>query len=235
MKKLLKKNQIIITALLIMIAVAGYLNYSQSVVNDMKDKESEVAQTDESIETLSEQSEEDALALSENEIFTAEEEDEYEISEETTATEDFEVADSGELVAKSEETEVGEAVLVSNTIEQDYFTSAKLEREQNRAKSKEILMELVNDENVTKAQKQEALDEILAMTKIAEKENATELMLESKGFSDVVVSMSEGSVDVIVNVSELTTPQMAQIEDIVKRKTGADASEIIINPVVKEP
>ena len=186
MKKLLKKNQIIITALLIMIAVAGYLNYSQSVVNDMKDKESEVAQTDESIETLSEQSEEDALALSENEIFTAEEEDEYEISEETTATEDFEVADSGELVAKSEETEVGEAVLVSNTIEQDYFTSAKLEREQNRAKSKEILMELVNDENVTKAQKQEALDEILAMTKIAEKENAAELMLESKGFSDVV-------------------------------------------------
>lgn len=228
MKKLLKKNQIIITALLIMIAVAGYLNYSQSVVKDMEDKESEVAQTEDSIETLSEQPEGE-------EIFTAEEEAEYEISEETTATEDFEVADSGELVAKSDETEVGEAVLVSNTIEQDYFTSAKLEREQNRAKSKEILMELVNDENVTKAQKQEALDEILAMTKIAEKENAAELMLESKGFSDVVVSMSEGSVDVIVNVSELTTPQMAQIEDIVKRKTGADASEIIINPVVKEP
>lgn len=234
MKKLLKKNQIIITALLIMIAVAGYLNYSQSVVNDMKEKDSAVAQSEEDRETLSESTQEETLALSEDEIFT-QEQGEYEISEETTADGEFAVADSGELLSEEEETTVGEAVLVSNTIEQDYFTSAKLEREQNRAKSKEILMELVNDENVTKAQKQEALDEILAMTKIAEKENAAELMLESKGFSDVVVSMSEESVDVIVNVSELTTPQMAQIEDIVKRKTGADASEIIINPVVKEP
>lgn len=233
MKKLLKKNQIIITALLIMIAVAGYLNYSQSVVNDRQEKDSAVAQSQEEQETLSENAQEETLALSEDEIFT-QEQGEYEISEETTADGEFEVADSGELLSE-EETAVGEAVLVSNMIEQDYFTSAKLEREQNRAKSKEILMELVNDENVTKAQKQEALDEILAMTKIAEKENAAELMLESKGFSDVVVSMSEESVDVIVNVSELTTPQMAQIEDIVKRKTGADASEIIINPVVKEP
>ena len=90
--------------------------------------------------------------------------------------------------------------------------------------------ELLSDE-----QKADAINQMVEMTQIAEKENAAELMLESKGFSDVVVSMSEGSVDVIVNVSELTTPQMAQIEDIVKRKTGADASEIIINPVVKEP
>ena len=59
-------------------------------------------------------------------------------------------------------------------------------------------------------------------------------MLEAKGFSDAVVSISQGNADVIVNAKELSSQQIAQIEDIVKRKTGIAAHNIVITPVKVE-
>lgn len=222
-----------------MIAVAGYLNYTQSTVEKL-DKQQEMAdnEVDDSLKSMAEGAVEESMsqtALDEmgKDVFTNEEEDTYEISDATEDINAIQVSDTGELQPAGSNS--GEAVLVSNVIEADYFSSAKLAREQNRAKNKEILMELVNDESATKSSKKEAMNEILAMTEISEKENAAEMLLESKGFSDVVVSMSDESVDVIVAAGELTVQQMAQIEDIVKRKTGMDASQVVINPVaVKE-
>lgn len=241
MKRIWKKNQIIITALVIMIAVAGYLNYTQSTV-DKLDESKDMADNvpDDSLESLAEDAVEESMsqtALDEmgKDVFTNEEEDTYELSDSTEEVTTVEVSDTGELALTEGEGGSGEAVLVSNFIDSDYFSSAKLAREQNRAKNKEVLMKLVNDESASKKQKKEAMDGILAMTEISEKENAAEMLLESKGFSDVVVSMSDESVDVIVNATELSVQQMAQIEDIVKRKTGVEASKVVINPVaVKE-
>ena len=56
-------------------------------------------------------------------------------------------------------------------------------------------------------------------------------MLEAKGFSDVVVSISGEQVDVVVNSDSLTDAQRAQIEDVVTRKTGVLPENIIISPV----
>ena len=72
---------------------------------------------------------------------------------------------------------------------------------------------------------------MVAMTDIAEKEAAAETMLASKGFRDSVVSISEDSADVVVNAAELTEANRAQIEDIVTRKTGVSATNIVITPV----
>ncbi len=63
----------------------------------------------------------------------------------------------------------GEAVLVSNTVTGDYFEAAKLSREQTRAKNKETLLELVNSNTASEAQKEKAMNEIVAMTAINEK------------------------------------------------------------------
>ena len=53
--------------------------------------------------------------------------------------------------------------------------------------------------------------------------------MEAKGFSDVVVSMVDGACDVVVNKTSLDDIQKAQIEDIVKRKTGVTVDKITIN------
>ena len=71
------------------------------------------------------------------------------------------------------------------------------------------------------------------MTDIAEKETAAEILLEAKGFSDVIVSMNGTGCDVVVNALELSDADRAQIEDIVSRKTLAEPQNIIISTLTE--
>lgn len=231
MKKVVRKNQVIVTALAIMIIVAGYLNFTgqeistsglvssqnkeQSVQKKAEDKKS---QKEDTVETSTD-SKKDTTAKTD-------------ISAEDDGKDEYTVNDSGEVVASEEDP--GEAVMVSNSLNSDYFSAAKLSREQSRAKNKETLMEIINNKSVTSKDKKAAVKEVAKITKASEKENAAELMLEAKGFSDAVVSISQGNADVIVNAKELSSQQIAQIEDIVKRKTGIAAHNIVITPVKVE-
>ena len=79
-----------------------------------------------------------------------------------------------------------------------------------------------------------AMNEIVKMTEVNEKETATENLLAAKGFSEAVVTILSDSVDVVVNADDLTESQIAQIEDIVKRKTECSADKIVISPVGKK-
>ena len=92
-------------------------------------------------------------------------------------------------------------------------------------------MNIINDDKISSADKKSAIKQVAAMTKISEKENAAELMLQAKGFENAMVSISDGNADVIVSSEGLTNQQIAQIEDIVKRKTGIAADKIVITPV----
>lgn len=109
-------------------------------------------------------------------------------------------------------------------------SQAKITREQVRAKNKESLQEIIDNKQLTGEQKKKAVNEMVELTKIAEKEAAAETMLSAKGFTDSVVSLSEESADVVVNAKELSEANRAQIEDIVIRKTGMAAENIVITP-----
>lgn len=140
---------------------------------------------------------------------------------------------TGDSSGKFESEEnAGEAVLVSNTVTKNYFEEAKLSREQTRAKNKDTLTQLVNNENATDAQKEKAMNEIMKMTEVSEKETATENLLAAKGFNEVVVTILDDSVEVVVNVVQLTKRQITQIEDVVKRKCSEKT--IVISPVAKK-
>ena len=56
-------------------------------------------------------------------------------------------------------------------------------------------------------------------------------MLQAKGFENAIVSISDGNADVVVDSNGLTEKQIAQVEDIVRRKTGVEADKIVITPV----
>ena len=237
MKKLVHKNQIIITALAVMIVVAGYLNFTGQEIATGNILQKDAKQTQSTVKTdgkKTDKKESKTTKISKKGAkTTAKKADSKkdavtkDISEEDSAK--VTVNDTGEVVA-SQETP-GEAVMVSNTIGTDYFSSAKLSREQTRAKNKETLLEIVNNKALASADKKAAVKEVAAITKLSEKENATEMMLEAKGFADAMVSLSDKSADVVVNAEELSSKQMAQIIDIVKRKTGFAAENIVITPV----
>ena len=205
MKRIFKKNQIIIAALAVMIAAAGYLNYSGRLFSG--EENAQEANADLASQELLDISEEDLAS----------------------ASGDIESQDS-EAEDGSVEGTPGEAVLTGGEVS-GVVAEAKVTREQVRAKNKESLLEIIDNENLSDEQKQEAVNQMVAMTEIAEKEAAAETLLASKGFSEAVVSLTDESADVVVNAAELSDANRAQIEDIVTRKTGVAAENVVITPV----
>lgn len=137
----------------------------------------------------------------------------------------------GENPAESE-INPGEAVLTSTAVGNvDFAAEMKLTREQVRAKNKETLLGIVNSATLTDEQKQAAVDQMIALTDTAEREAAAEMLLEAKGFTDVVVSITDNAADVVLNMGDITDAKRAQVEDIVKRKTNISAENIIITPI----
>ena len=156
------------------------------------------------------------------------------ISEEDLAETDGEIAsnDSEETDGTVEGTP-GEAVLTSGDASA-VVAEAKVTREQVRAKNKESLMEIIDNQNLSDDQKQEAVNQLLALTDLAEKEAAAETLLASKGFDQAVVSLTQEGADIVVSAAELSDANRAQIEDIVTRKTGIAAENIVITPINTE-
>ena len=247
MKKIFRKNQLVITALALMIAVAGYFSYMNNNMDDGKlQTAAEAANAEVSAGELEEDydiSDEDVL---QNEIFTAEEPDGTETAAVTDGSAETAAGTEGEPAAEGtgqtvadgtagaeEVVNPGEAVLTSTTVANiDYASEMKLNREQIRSKNKETLLEIVNNNAISDELKQDAINKMIAMTDIAERENAAEMLLEAKGFTDVVVSITEDSCDVVLNMGEVTDAKRAQVEDIVKRKTNVSAENVIITPIV---
>ena len=89
-------------------------------------------------------------------------------------------------------------------------------------------MEIINNDSIKGEQKEEAINSMVEITELAEKEADAEMMLEAKGFTNVVVSISDEVCDVVLSMGEVTDAKMAQVEDIVKRKTGVAAEKIVI-------
>lgn len=67
---------------------------------------------------------------------------------------------------------------------------AKLSREQVRSQSKADLQEILNNTEVGDEQKQEAVNTMVQMTEISEKEAAAEMLLEAKGFENAIVNLT---------------------------------------------
>ena len=218
MKKIFKKNQVIITALAIMIAVAGYINYSDSQFGTSKEKK-----TEDTKETASET----------QEIVEEIESLDYDITDETAMVEENQKAQEqeGETETETETETPGEAVLTGSS---NFVAQAKGNREQVRSANKETLLEIINNENLGEEQKQDAVNSMVNMTNLAEQEEAAELLLEAQGFSNIVVNLTGDSADVIVPKEYMEDARRAQIEDIVKRKTSVPAENIVITPLEGE-
>ena len=216
--KIFKKNQIIITALALMIAAAGYVSYTYGNEEDLT-----AATSQEVTEDTYDISEEDALL--EDDIFTDTEDPALDTAQENMA----ESADTEEASVENP----GETVLTGTVVENvNFAVEMKMNREQVRSENKESLQAIIDSETLSDAQKQDAVDKMVALTDIAEKEAAAEMLLEAKGFTDVVVSISsDGGADVVLDMGDVTDAKRAQIEDIVSRKADIAAEKIVITPI----
>ena len=240
MKKLFRRNQIIITTLAIMIAVAGYLNYAgkRELEASAGDGIYQAGTFDISEEDLLAENQknglgdsaiiEEAQPQAEGSGLQAEASQEGSLLAESDAGTELAEIDSWDGGEEAGMENPGEAVLTSCLTVSDYIAGVQLNREQIRARNKETLNSIINSTNIDEAAKQEAIQNMIALTAVAEKENAAETLLQARGFADPVVSLTDGKVDVVINAPSITDQQRAQIEDIVKRKTEVSAENIII-------
>lgn len=250
MKNLIKKNQLMITALAIMIAIAGYLQFAGTgleeeylTVDDGNVQTTDASPTGSDGIITENYTTQDLLDLSEEDLLQpgVTQIDSLDSDLEDTPVDNFLDADwqvsqndstEGEQHTPEEGEIPGEAVFTS-TAGVAMLSEAKLLKEQTRAKNKETLLEIINSAGLSDEQKQEAVNTIVQMTAVAEKEAAAEILLEAKGFADVVVSINGDAADVVVNAAALDDVMRAQIEDIVTRKTGIEPQNIIISTIVQ--
>lgn len=204
MKRIMKKNQIIVTTLAIMIAVAGYLTFAKDInlkVKETSAENDEVLNVDEEVEANSDD------VWTEDDIMVQAEDETSDVDDSTVP---------------------GEAVLTqSSTV----IAAAKNDKAQTRAQNEAMLQQIIDNANLTEAEKSEAVSKMVAIAANSEMETATETLLQAKGFSNVMVSITENSADVVVDAADLTEAQVAQISDIINRKTGITYDKIVITPV----
>ena len=199
MKKGLKRNQVIITSLAVLIAVAGYLNF---------------ADTDFGLADQEASSDSSSILEDVN----------YNLTDETALLDE-----DGTDSSLTDTTSIpGEAVL---TAASDFAAQAKLSREQVRSQNKADLQSIINNQELGDEQKQEAVSTMVSLADLSEKEAAAELLLEAKGFDNVIVNLTGETADVVVPEADLEDAKRAQIEDIVKRKTGIAPENIVITPL----
>lgn len=260
MKKLFRRNQIIITTLAIMIAAAGYLNYAGKreleanaggiyQVGNLEISDEDLLAENQAASYDFQGAFEEAQPQAEGNLLEAEAGGGGEAALKLPAGQETAGEASGELGTEEakktasaqlaeieswdqgEETgmeQPGEAVLTSGLTVSDYIANVQLNREQIRAKNRETLNSIINNTNIEESAKQEAIQYMISMTAVSEKENAAETLLQAKGFADPVVSLTDGQVDVVIHAASITDQQRAQIEDIVKRKTQVGAEHIVI-------
>ena len=203
MKKVIKRNQVIITSLAILIAVAGYLNFAD-VDLGFRDKEASA----------------DSSSILDQV--------DYDISDESALVEENNQNSLSDTADDTDTTTPGEAVLTGAS---GFAAQAKLSREQVRSQSKADLQEIINNADIDDEQKQTAINTMVEMTEVSEKEAAAEMLLEAKGFENTVVNLTGETADVVVPEADLEDAKRAQIEDIIKRKTGIAAENIVITPL----
>lgn len=201
-KNLLKRNQIVIYAIALLLVTAGYLNYTS--LNDIQETAS--------LETDSSASE-DAKII----------EDE----EESIEKKDKKVADIGDA-ALVNSNEVVKEETTSTSVADDYFTKSRLERDTMYSQMLESYQKIINSSNSSEAQRQSATTEIAKINNLKNSIMICENLIGTKGFNKNIVLVNGDSVNVIVGTNKLKQEEVAQIQNIISREMKSAIENIHI-------
>jgi stage III sporulation protein AH len=245
MRKIFGKNRLAIVALALMIGIAGYMSFAGDSSTEEKDttqvisydeaSEEKLAAAEEGVDTKEETDANKQETVADNESDSdadKTDDDGAETENEDADTEASKLADNyedEEIELNEGEDSIGDAVLTSAQIIKNNISTAKLNREQSRSKSREALMEIIGDEAISEEAQKEAADTYVKLSDTIELESDLETILAAKGYDEVLVSVGEDSVDISIYADSVSDQDRAQIEDIVTRKTGIDIRNIAIS------
>ncbi len=226
MKQILKKNQIIISVIAIMLIAAGYMNYTS---NEKQALETAVLTDSEKYAGIGDATLVSANVADNNEI--------QNITDEPTKNEDnkdeiksdeqnTEIKGNDENVAKNE---INTSTTVTETSGDQYFAELRLERDKMYSQMLESYQKILSNSQISETQKEISENEI---KKINDTRNAimiAENLIKNKGFEDLIIFINGDSISIIVKAKELKEEQIAQIQNIISRELKGEIENIHIS------
>ena len=211
--KLLKKNQVIIYAIAVMLMVVGYLNYTTRTGEALETSSSEVNESNIG----------DARLVSSNPV------EENTLNETNTVIQELSNNETENELVNETSSDIAQETSSSSNNSDDYFTKSKLERDTMYSQMLETYENVLNSSNSLETQKQSATEEI---TKINNTKNSImicENLLKTKGFDNSVIFVNDESISIIIGADELKEDEIAQIQNIISREMKADIQNIHIS------
>lgn len=212
--KLLKKNQVIIYVIALMLVVAGYLNFTAD--NNLNS----AVLTSSSEEELDKMANiGDAQLVSSNVVSEENTVDINNSVEENNLLENKKTTDNNVVTTSSEATKN----------KKDYFSTSKLDRDTMYSQMLETYENILNSSNSLETQKQSASEEIKKINNIKNSIMICENLIKTKGIEDVVIFVNGESISVIAEDEQLSQEEVAQIQNIVSREMNAKVENIHIS------
>lgn len=245
-KKIMKKNQVVILALALMLMTAGYLNYTNNHENenmllaglgDAQLVSANVADgnaptTNEVVESNSEatdSNEQTQIESNENELNNVQGIDEQNALNGTSEESANNVDANAPTTNQQNANQVDTTQETSNQASyDDYFTRSKLERETMYSQMLETYTGILENEKISSEQKDIAENEIKNINDTKNAIMVVENLFETKGFENAIVFVNNPSVNVVIKAKELTTEQVAQVQNIVQRELKTEIENIHI-------
>lgn len=231
-KKIMKKNQVVILALALMLMTAGYLNYTNNHENEnlllagLGDAQLVSANvTDGSVNEDNVSSNiVDTNNVDQSET-TENNSNEQNVLNEDIGTNENNIDPNAPIVNSTNGQTQETSTSASND---DYFTRSKLERETMYSQMLETYTGILENEKISSEQKDIAENEIKNINDTKNAIMVVENLFETKGFEDAIVFVNNPSVNVVIKDKELGTEQVAQIQNIVQRELKTEIENIHI-------
>lgn len=218
----LKKKEVIAAALVVLIGVAGYLNWSYqdtvrvtdgSVYNETAKRLGEAQYVSSPKEDVEDKSTGEASEKADAK--SAEEQD-----KKSAKTDKSDKSDKNDKSGKSEKS--------TETSANEQFAAARLEKENARSKSLEILNQTAANESFDDDTRKKAQDRILKLAENVEKEATIENIAKAKGFSEIAVYIDGDAVDMLVKKADLSENDVVKLKEIAAEQLNIGAKDIKI-------
>lgn len=224
MKTILKKNQIVILTLALMLITAGYMNYN----NSMKEMNMSLGELGDA-KLVSTNIYDNEIEIASNKII--DNETSNNIQETNGANTNNIIEDKSNQIDNSvANLTVDASTNQKNEASGDYFTQTRLDRESMYSQMLETYQKILENDKVPADQKDIASNEI---KNINDRKNAiaiAENLIKTKGFKDVAILINDNSINIVVKQEKnLTEEQVAQITNIISRELKAEIADIHIS------
>ena len=204
MKKVLKRNQIVISVIAVMLIAAGYMNYTTNIKQ--------------TLDTAALTDSEKYAGLGDATLVSSSNVDEENKIEENKIEEN-----------KIEENQVQTSVKADENQELQYFAESRLEREKMYSQMIESYQKILQNTAISEAQREIAQNEIKKINDIKNSIMIAENLIKNKGIEDVIIFINGESVNIIVKANDLSQEQIAQVQNIVTRELKVEIENIHIS------